>query len=831
MSDRYSSARIKVGLLHFMLGKGASAIAGFAAMLLVIRELSVSSFAAYSILVAMVEIITAISGFGLVHALLRYVPELYAKHYQLSLKKFLTYSICIRVVVLFATGLVAYYLSDAIAPKIGLGAMLDAFKLFLLVVVVRSITHFISQILESTLHQGNAQLAFLLAAIARLVGMLYLAHQGNVTLIEVIWIELIADVLSLLVMLVGLIKIVADNTHINPEDDGNWPKRHLKQIAKFALTGYLQHLAITPYGGHANRLVGGGMLSIVSMANYGFAQSIYEYIKRYMPAQLLVGLIRPIVVARYSERKNFSTAANLCNQVMLVNVLLIIGLYVILMVAGKDGLMMISAGKYGADALLVLSALFLVLLLETQRQQLDLLVQTVERYQFLIYSNALLASSILLAFVLIPFLGAVGMPLANVIGLLVANAWVNRQLNSAGFTFKYPWFISASILLLGVFALALGEILKYSGVTWYWATLAATLSYGALAYVVSGSMVKLFIGNLMGKTHTVLPPLQNSNESNQPLKIAFGVLSSKQSTQAVDDIAKLVFPHAVYVHHDFSKMPDFSPNEHNVVVLKLPVKTSWGDWSLVEASYKLMETALQDKTVTHFQLLSESSLPVRPINEFEAYLLAKQPEVMIDILPLSNRRAIASHGWRYFSTNHFVMRVLRRITLWLWGTEHYYQAESGVNLRLVAPTKGLIDFLKKKIAVACLKLFAARNQEMLANYGFNALAIGGQWFATNRAVAMWLIETRNQFVTFTDYYRRVHIPDESYFQTLIYNAQQQGIITSVDFGTHALFWDNCGTGPDEVQIRHVEKIKNSGKFMCRKFSLNHDDQVRAYFKS
>ncbi|MBK1834570.1 beta-1,6-N-acetylglucosaminyltransferase [Roseibacillus ishigakijimensis] len=44
-------------------------------------------------------------------------------------------------------------------------------------------------------------------------------------------------------------------------------------------------------------------------------------------------------------------------------------------------------------------------------------------------------------------------------------------------------------------------------------------------------------------------------------------------------------------------------------------ETAWGDISLVRASLALLKAALADESVTHFALLSESCLPVRPLGE------------------------------------------------------------------------------------------------------------------------------------------------------------------------------------------------------------------------
>lgn len=827
MSSRYGSERIGRGLMHFVLGKGVSAVAGVSAMLLVVRELSVESFAAYSVLVALVEMLTAISGLGLIHVLLRYVPELYAKHYQASLRNLIFSSLGLRSGVLLLAALIAYMFAAELAPHIGLGSVIVAYQVFLLVVVLRSTSHFLSQILESTLHQGVVQFGYSIGTVARLVGMLYLLQQGDVQLVEVIWIEAIGDVLSLLVMLFGVIQVITSKVSKDEhtEDNGSWLRQHLKQIAKFALAGYLQHLAITPYGGHMNRLVGGSVLNVGAMAAYGFAQSLYEYMKRYLPAQLLVGLIRPVVVARYCERRDFSVAARLCEQVLQINILLILGLFVMLVVGSGEVLAAISAGKYGSESMLILVVLFLVLLLETQRQQIELLVQTVERYQYLIRSNLLLASSIILAVVLLPLLGAVSFPAANAIGLFVANFWVQRQMQTADFHFRHDWFATGRVVVLCVIAVLFGEVAKHLGLPWYLATIIAALVYVILVFVVCGGMVRCFVRELTGQRKNQLPVLEDDLPATSP-KIAFGVLSSKRSADAVDQIAVAVFPHPVYVHHDFSKQPDFAPKSSNIYILQNPVTTAWGDWTLVEASYCLMKAAMEDSEVTHFQLLSEACLPVRPIKEFEAYLASECPDAMIDILSLRDEEAMISHGWRYFHGSNLSMRIVRRASLWVWGKSQTCRVACSVNLQLADSGEGLISMAKKKIGSFILRLYARSTQEMMSENGLHYFAIGGQWFGASRRAVTWLLRARNTCVTFTNHYQRCRIPDESYLHTLLFNAQLQGLPFRIYSSNHALLWDDCGTGPDMLTERHIEHIQSSGKFFARKFSLNSNDVIR-----
>lgn len=827
-TSRYSGERLKRGLIHFVLGKGVSAIAGVAAMMLVIRELSVESFAAYSVLVALVEMLTTISGLGLVHALLRYVPELYNKHYQISLRKLILGTIGLRSSVLLLASLAAFFLANQFAPLVGLGAAITAYKAFLLVVILRSTTHFLSQILESTLHQGIVQLGFTSATIMRLIGMLYLLKTGDVQLIDVIWVEVFSDAVSFIIMLYGIIILVSDRDADNNRDDGSWFVAHLKSITKFALAGYLQHLAITPYGGHTNRLVGGGLLSVTAMAAYGFALSLYEYIKRYMPAQLLVGLIRPVVVARYSEGRDFSVVAGLCSKVLQINMLIIFGIYAIVVVGGGEALFAISAGKYGSEAMLILSMLFLVLLLETQRQQLEILVQTVESYHFLILSNILLASSIGLAVACLPILGAVTFPVANAIGLVVANYWVQRKMRLANFHFKHDWLATVRVLIIFLISVLFGLGLKSIGLQWYLATTAAGLIYSTLAFIVCGNMVRVFMRELTGHGQWQFPVFDDA-VINKPVKIAFGVLSSKQSAGAIDEIARLVFPHLVYVHHDFTKQPDFIPTAINVHVLPQPVVTAWGDWSLVDASFCLMRKAMEDPEVTYFQLLSEACLPVRPIGEFEDYLSMNQPDAMIDIIPLTQNDALFSHGWRYFQNNNYMMRMLRRVSIWIWGENIRYQTAGSVNLRLSYVEIGIRAKARKLTGKLVLRFFAGLTQNKLSESGFKKLAIGGQWFGASRRVVQWMLAFRNQDVIFTRHYQRTHIPDESYFHSLLLNVKLANLSFRLHPSNHVSFWDSCGSGPDQLVAQDCQRIRASGKFFARKFSLDKTDQLRKKF--
>ena len=506
MINRYGGERFKTGLWHFGLGKVVSAISGFFAMVIIVRLLPISEFAHYSVLTSLVEIFTAFSALGLSHALLRYVPQLYVKDYKFALKTFVLNAVFLRTGVLMLIIGMAYIWVEPFARMINMATFIQALKLYLIVVLLRTTAHFLSQLMESTLHQSIVQFSFSVAALLRLIGMLYLTQLKGAGLIEVIWVEIISDLVSLFILSIGVVNLLRKkNLSSNPpHDDKTWLKTNFGQIKYLAMTGYAQHIVGLPFGSNTNRLVGGYLFPSQTMANFGYAQLFYEYIKRYLPAQLLVGLIRPVVIARFSHGRDFAAATKTCESVVFVNIAIIGAILTALIVGGEQILLLISAGKYGIDALWVLIALMFVLTFETHRLILEMLVQTVERYAILIPSNILLALSIVPAILLFPTLGAIGFPVMNALALLACNFLVKQKLAAEGYFFTSDLRAIYQLSALTTIASIAGCLLEFNGLNWIIATIFSVVIFSLSVWILFNKKIIGLVDDLLGKeTDTV----------------------------------------------------------------------------------------------------------------------------------------------------------------------------------------------------------------------------------------------------------------------------------------------------------------------------------------
>jgi O-antigen/teichoic acid export membrane protein len=489
--NRYGRERIRRSLIHFLLGKGISSISGLVALLLVVRSLSVAEFATYSVLVAFVEIFTALTGVGFTHIVLRYVPELYALHLNRSLTRLVFWALLLRSFVLLVAIAATYLAAGHITAWFGLVGWDTAFKAYLLVAGLRITANFSFQILESMLHQGLAQLAFTLTAVSKLVLLGFSIQQNSLNLLQLITIETVAEAVGLTVLLFALVKSVRQSvTTTIAIEDANWLRDNLGRITKFGAAGYGQHLATMLYGGSPNRLLVGHLFDAPVVAAFGFAQSIIDFIRRYLPGQLLAGMVRPVLLARYASNKDYQDISKTVNLVFKTDFSLVGMGIVFFGVSGETIVSLMSKGKYGGLASELILAMLVLLILEALRPLVELSLQALERNRVLLFTNALLSSSILLAFPLSGISGVFAVIWANLIGMFINLGLLLTYLKRMDCELRLDWRAFARLIAGILLGVILGRGLLFAGLDWKVASGTAIIAY----------LVLLFISNIFAAT-------------------------------------------------------------------------------------------------------------------------------------------------------------------------------------------------------------------------------------------------------------------------------------------------------------------------------------------
>jgi O-antigen/teichoic acid export membrane protein len=476
--QHYGAAAIRRSLMHFMLGKGIAIVSTLVTLLLLVRQLPAAEFGAYTSLNALALILGLISSFGIPQVLNRYLPELRTCHNYIAMYRLLFAGMFFRAL---------FYMLICALLLPGLGWLAVTFKLdawsavipiYLLVGFLRINATFISQSLESLLWQRDSQYSLALGALIKLLGVIYLVQQNSLTLTNFVWLECISEGAIFCCLYVFILsRWLSDGSralgdkHVLVDDRPRY--------IRFGYWCYVQNLTSVLYGSAPNRLFVAYMFAAEYIAIYGVIDRFVDFVRRYEPLKMFVGLVRPVLLSRYSVTQDFSKLASLANLILFANFAILLAPLPLLVVTGDDFLAWLTDNKYG-DLKWLAAGCYIVLLGASINNLLDILVKAVEQNRVYMYSNTLLSSSLLLAVPLVPYTGLWSIIIANMTGLLLAFGVVRYYLKVRGFLYQIEWRHVLTILAATTVAAGIGSALRLPGVNIWLAGAATAMSYACV---------------------------------------------------------------------------------------------------------------------------------------------------------------------------------------------------------------------------------------------------------------------------------------------------------------------------------------------------------------
>ncbi|WP_126975310.1 DUF5927 domain-containing protein [Frigidibacter oleivorans] len=216
----------------------------------------------------------------------------------------------------------------------------------------------------------------------------------------------------------------------------------------------------------------------------------------------------------------------------------------------------------------------------------------------------------------------------------------------------------------------------------------------------------------------------------------------------------------------------------------------WGTWSLVAATQAGAEQMLERHAdVRHVCLASGSCLPLRPVEELVAYLDARPTTDFIESV------TTADVGWTVGGLNieRFTLRFPFSWKRHRWAFDRYVDLQRKLKFRRRIPP-GVVPHL------------------------------GSQWWCLTRRTLTSILQDPER-EAHDRYFRRVWIPDESYFQTLtrMYSTHVESrslTLSKFDYqGKPHIFYDD-----------HLQLLRRSDCFMARKIWPQADRLYRTFLE-
>ena len=227
-------------------------------------------------------------------------------------------------------------------------------------------------------------------------------------------------------------------------------------------------------------------------------------------------------------------------------------------------------------------------------------------------------------------------------------------------------------------------------------------------------------------------------------RIAFLVLAHGDAPLLLRLCARLS-EHMIFVHVD-AKTRDFPIAQlaalKNVVVLSPRVSVHWADFSMVEASLSLLESAMaRNEQFSKFVLLSGGCYPVKPLRALASKFAGDGDHNYIRFTLLEGSPHLRNLTARHWRMSPFLPDSLLGRRRWLQTAD-------------------------KKARAVINKLSSYRARDFQAETGF-VPSFGNSWWALSQPCVRYILKFVKEHAGFVQAHRSTYAPDELFYHTII----------------------------------------------------------------
>ncbi|HRO58625.1 MAG TPA: oligosaccharide flippase family protein [Burkholderiaceae bacterium] len=297
----YSLARFRSNLLSFAAGRTISALTSFAIFVLLARSLPVADYGRYLTLLATTELILLYSSLGIPWVAIRFVPEYRERASSRQLYRLLAGMALANLLPMLAVLVLLWRWSGWWTNRLALDAALVVVGPFLLLCLFDGLNRiFVTLALEPLLAQKSAQAVQISRNLVFLAPLAYAAATGMpFDLPFVIHIEAAAAAVAAAIAAATALSAARRSARL--AGDPEWAPPPLRALVGVAGYNYSGNAVANLYAAPSLQLIANALLGPAASALFGFARGLAAQVRRYLPSELLLSIIRPMLVAAYSN--------------------------------------------------------------------------------------------------------------------------------------------------------------------------------------------------------------------------------------------------------------------------------------------------------------------------------------------------------------------------------------------------------------------------------------------------------------------------------------------------------------------------------------------------
>ncbi len=296
-------------------------------------------------------------------------------------------------------------------------------------------------------------------------------------------------------------------------------------------------------------------------------------------------------------------------------------------------------------------------------------------------------------------------------------------------------------------------------------------------------------------------------------RIVFAMLSAATPPATVSQLARLLAPHRLVIHHSPHLQPEFPVDAANVDFVPNPDIVDRGAWSMSRGVIRLLEHCLDNVDFDYFQLLTPNCLPVRPLADFVSHVASDPHDAHVDRLELSgDELAWMTYAYRlYAPENSWRFRLLWRMHCWYVPASARREVRGGLEVP--------VEYAQHPDGRPRLRARIARNVTwaarggLLGEHPFGTAFkpwVGSLWFGARKPVCHYLARRFHE-PGVQHWFSRMSQRDEVLFPSLLANSAYR-----LGPGNHFVAGFD-GARTRELTMEELPRTVASGRFFARKF--------------
>ncbi|MGH8762731.1 MAG: lipopolysaccharide biosynthesis protein [Nitrosospira sp.] len=350
MGGNYSRAAFRRSIIQYTSGRLLNALAAFLIFVWIARQLPEQQYANYIAAFALMEIGLIVSGFGMEWVTAVFIPQAKLKAAGSIFNKFVWQCVAVQATTLLIGACLLFMFAPMLDKWFRLeNAAVEVFKIYAVVMFVEGVSRvFRDQLLSCLLLQAAAQMSAMARNIIMLISVFWIFQNDEWRTAEGLgFAEICASSGSLLIAAVFLYRHLMASRN-DPASEPSWRLPHWVEMLRAGRNAWLSNLANLSWGPQMVILLASRVSGSETTALLGFSRNLSEQVRKLMPMDFLLGIIRTLLIARFSEDGNRQKLGTRAGLIFKANLLFLLPLLVVVIVRGEEICSLLSGGRYGA---------------------------------------------------------------------------------------------------------------------------------------------------------------------------------------------------------------------------------------------------------------------------------------------------------------------------------------------------------------------------------------------------------------------------------------------------------------------------------------------------